>query len=152
MLKRGSKDWDRFWSKVNKVNKGPNCWEWTGCKSGGYGKFWLIGRKQWAHRVVMTMRIGTIPKGMYVCHICDNKGCVRPSHLVLGTPKDNIQDSINKGRSQRGETNGHSKLTEKQIREIRNDHRIHIIIAKEYNVGRRAIDRIIDRTRWKHLT
>lgn len=92
---------ERFWSKV-KITEG--CWEWVGSKQiGGYGE--LRATRTWkvlAHRVSWQLHYGRIPEGFYVCHHCDNRCCVRPDHLFLGTAQDNTDDMIAKGRQIRG--------------------------------------------------
>lgn len=90
---------ERFWAKVQ---KGPGCWTWTGCRDDhGYGMFRPYGRKasaRRAHRVAWELTHGPIPAGMFACHKCDNPQCVRPAHLFLGTPADNAHDRDKKGR------------------------------------------------------
>ncbi len=76
-----------------------NCWEWTGLeRSNGYGVFETKGKLYSAHRFAFYSVFGPIPKDLYVCHKCDNRKCVRPSHLFLGTAKDNYMDMLSKGR------------------------------------------------------
>lgn len=86
-----------FWSKVN---FGSGCWEWTGyLDEKGYGQCWSNGRSDRAHRVAFKDKNGEIPEGTEVCHKCDNRKCVRPDHLFVGTHRDNILDMFSKNRS-----------------------------------------------------
>lgn len=96
---------ERFWSKVQKMSK-DNCWEWTGFRNdNGYGYMQVYGKnirprkKIGAHRMSYIIHFGDIPKGFCICHKCDNRNCVNPNHLFLGTYNDNIQDMIKKGRA-----------------------------------------------------
>lgn len=87
---------DRFWAKVQKTK---TCWLWTGSTyKSGHGQIWNGKKLERAHRVSWRLKHGKIPKGMKVCHHCDVPGCVRPSHLFLGTQKDNMEDAARKGR------------------------------------------------------
>lgn len=89
---------ERFFAKVVKQE---GCWEWSAAKDrGGYGIFRLsptISRVK-AHRFAWELQNGEIPEGMFVCHHCDNPECTNPDHLFLGTPKDNMDDKLRKGR------------------------------------------------------
>ncbi len=87
----------RFLDKIRVDDN--SCWIWTACvNSAGYGQFKIDGVCVLAHRFAHELFIGPIPKDMFVCHICDVPGCVNPKHLWLGTQKDNMQDSMEKGR------------------------------------------------------
>ena len=87
----------KFW---NRINKTKDCWNWTGgCQHNGYGSVYHDGRIKRTHRLSYELHYGNIPRGINVCHKCDNPSCVRPDHLFLGTQKDNVTDMINKGRA-----------------------------------------------------
>lgn len=97
-----------FWARVCKVSHG--CWEWVGAiLDSGYGK--AEGGR--AHRVSYAMSVAPIPNGLDVLHRCDNRKCVKPEHLFLGTNTDNMRDMAAKGRGRL------SRLTQAQVREIR---------------------------------
>lgn len=87
----------RFFDKVLITN---NCWIWTAALRGktGYGAFKLNGKVVDAHRVSYQINIGEIPQSMYVCHSCDNRLCVNPNHLFLGSAKSNWKDGFDKER------------------------------------------------------
>ena len=100
------------------------CWRWIGAvNSNGYGRFVDKNVHKLAHRSSYEMFVGNIPDGQNVCHTCDNRLCVNPHHLWLGTQSANIKDAVSKGRIFRpntnGERNGNRKLCDNDIRRIR---------------------------------
>lgn len=93
--------WLQFLTKV--CFGASDCWYWHGCRdNGGYGV--LNGQK--AHRVSWRLFFGEIPSGLFVLHKCDLPSCVNPNHLWLGTQKENMQDMVRKGRSNKNPTYG----------------------------------------------
>lgn len=87
---------ERFWAKVQ---KGQDCWLWSGSTNGRYGRIVVDGKNTPAHRVSWTLHNGPVPDDRSVCHHCDNPLCVRPDHLFLGTQSDNMRDCAAKGRN-----------------------------------------------------
>ena len=103
----------RFWDKVDKSG---DCWMWTASVRGhGYGAFFYKGKVQRANRVSWELENGPIPSGMVIMHTCDNPLCVNPRHLSAGTQKENVQDSISKGRCHR--LKGIGRFDRKEIRD-----------------------------------
>lgn len=144
---------ERLWEKVKKTD---TCWIWTGAKTKlGYGK---IGGREWkngwigAHRAMWEIVNGEIPKGMVICHQCDNPSCVRPSHLFLGTREDNENDKIMKKRHLFGERHNLAKLKLEQVIQIKDEYAIGNVtqyqLAGKYNVSQTEINRIINNKRW----
>ena len=105
------------------IDKNGDCWEWKGKISPfGYGQFSVSWGECWqAHRLAFKLYKKEIPKGMCVCHTCDNRKCVNPKHLWLGTRNDNNQDMIKKGRAMKAkpEDNGSAKLNWVDVNDIR---------------------------------
>lgn len=103
------------------TDKSGDCWLWVGGRNAkGYGVCKILG-ENFAHRAAWVNNNGPIPQGMFVCHRCDTPSCVNPSHLFLGTPKDNSQDMVAKGRvaRQRGDLSGMAKVTDVEVAQMR---------------------------------
>jgi len=138
----------------DKIDKTDGCWNWQAYKFKGYGQIRINGKTYKAHRVAYQLYVGEISDGMCVCHSCDNKSCVNPDHLFLGTQADNMHDCSDKGRESSGEKRWNTKLTNAQVLTIRAMHREGVRncdLAKEYGVARPVISRIVNRRRWAHV-
>jgi len=123
---------ERFWAKVDRSGE---CWLWQASLSHrGYGATRHSGRTINAHRLAWIFTHGTVPEGLSVLHRCDNRRCCNPAHLFLGTPKDNTQDAIRKGRLCCGEAINFAKLTPEKVRQMRELHRSGVNASE---VGRR---------------
>jgi hypothetical protein len=148
-----------FWAKVNKnIGMNKTCWEWTG-KSlmSGYGRMRFNGSYKGTHRISWEISNGDIPKRLSVLHKCDNRLCVNPEHLFLGTQKDNMLDMISKGRSnpQQGDSHCHAKLKKDQVLLIRKrlaQGESQTALSHEFNVHQTTIYDIKAQRSWKHLT
>lgn len=101
----------RFWSKVRKTE---SCWLWIAATTKGYGQFHHLDER-YAHRVSWVLAHGPVPDGMRVLHHCDTPLCVNPSHLFLGTARDNTADMVSKRRHAHGAKTGTAKLTEDSV-------------------------------------
>jgi len=152
------KDIARFWAKVNVL--GPDdCWEWlAGTNDKGYGNFWVEGKTLRPHRISWELTHGPIPEGLHCLHHCDNRVCVNPSHLFLGTNKVNVDDRVLKGRTFHpiGESHSLTKLSNEQVLEIRRLYTLenHVSQAKLgilFGVKRSVITKIISRKTWSHI-
>lgn len=159
---------ERFDRHVTKSHP-SGCWEWTGPRSPkGYGLFRDdTGRMVSAHRHAYFRSGKVMPEGHLCCHSCDNPSCVNPDHLFPGTPKQNTQDMVRKGRNHtgdkhylrqspekvRGERNPCSRLTEADVRAIRSlaGKKTHAEIAAMYGVSPAAVSHVINRRNWKHV-
>lgn len=86
-----------LFKKIEKQDNG--CWHFTGAiKKNGYGSVYFRGSMKNAHRVAYILTYGNFPQELFVCHKCDNRKCINPEHLFLGTAFDNTHDMIKKGR------------------------------------------------------
>lgn len=160
----------RFWAKVLKSEISTDCWEWQSSRNSlEYGVFAFnvkSKRYHWrAHRLAWTLTNGKIPEGLFVCHSCDNRSCVNPNHLWLGTAQDNTSDMVQKNRHAKGFANGfgtqyrgkrpdltrrnlerHGKLTDADvstIKDLRKQGMTYTAIAKLFGVSEAYVSRLV---------
>lgn len=137
------------------VNEKTNCWEWTGNKSNsGYGTFAHEGKKLYAHRESFKFHNGPIKKCLYVLHKCDNKLCMNPDHLFVGSAKDNSEDMMKKGRQAKG-ADRQPKLTKSQVLELRTLSESRKLsapaLARKFSVSLPTVHSILAKKTWKHI-
>lgn len=145
--------------KYIKIHPETGCWEWQGfLMACGYGLTSHKGKKILAHRASWLVCEGEIPNNMCVLHKCDNRKCINPDHLFLGTKKENTIDMLKKKRHSYvphlGINHGCAKLTEEQVYSIRKKKKMGSTnkeLAMEFNVFRSTIEKIVYRQTWKHL-
>lgn len=135
---------------------GPDaCWEWQGDTNWkGYGRLSVKARNVGAHRVSYQLHHGDIPEDLLVRHTCDNPPCVNPAHLVLGTYQQNSQDAKERDRLTRGEDIAISRLTERDVQDIRRKFANGATkkgLAREYGVARYTIQQLLKGDTWAWL-
>ena len=151
-----------------------DCWDWTGYLNpkSGYGQLTshINGKTVLltAHRMSFSAFIGPIPKGMFVCHTCDNRKCFNPKHLFLGTVKDNAEDMVKKGRWYGGEHLTHwtqtkpermplgqshhaAKLIDSDVRYIRSSNETLRVLSEKFGVSTTTVGSIKNMKIWKHV-
>ncbi len=157
---------ERLWRRVDKTpGLGPNgdCWEWRGyVHPTGYGQLGFDtnpGKHISTNRAAYLVAKGEIPDGLWVLHTCDNRLCCNPDHLWLGTPKENTQDMIAKGRRRsrdqvaKGEDVTLAKLTEDMVRAMRAEPPMTFkALGEKYGVSAATANKVILRQTWKHVT
>jgi predicted XRE-type DNA-binding protein len=150
---------NRFWTHVNRTDDCDACWLWTGyIRENGYGIVGIKGKEYKAHRVSYFIEHGRIDNDRLVLHRCDVRACVNPSHLFLGTPKDNSQDAVKKGRNTKlyGEQNGKAKLTRAAVLAIRRICKrggvYQKTVAKQFGVSEATVSYVVNGGRWGKLT
>lgn len=157
----------RFWRKVDlngpvpahAPHLGP-CHVWVGATRNGYGAL-VVGYnakrqpiKESTHRLAWIAQNSPIPDGLFVCHKCDNRLCVRADHLFLGTIQDNNADRVRKDRGIKGDQVNTCKLTEDQAREIVRLYGTGVLqkeLARMFGIAQSNISSLVRGETWKHL-
>lgn len=147
---------ERLLAKTTVLENG--CWY---CSAGGeqsrYGTIWYCNSSIGNHQASWLVHKGPIPQGLLVCHSCDNKRCINPDHLFLGTEKDNIQDCVKKGRRDKrhGERNPAALITEEIVKEIRyfceHSGLTQQRIAEHFGISQVLVSQIKNKKRWAHV-
>ena len=150
---------DFFWGNVKRISD-DKCWEWkASLGTSGYGSFHTKDSGYGAHRYSWFIHFGKIPDGLCVLHRCDNRKCVNPNHLFIGTKGDNNRDTAAKGRWQGGapggERNGNAKLSDRIVVSIRNMYKTGRFsqrkLARLFKTSKSNIDKIVNLGSWNHL-
>lgn len=148
--------------RMTEVDGDSGCWNWQGSTRGGYGRM-TVGsrtdnsrRSESAHRMSYQVFKGPVPEGMEVCHHCDNRRCINPAHLFLGTKQDNMADRDAKGRNRppRGEEHPHAKLTTVDVlaaRRLRAKGWSYQRIADRLGVDKKTAMRACKGEQWAHI-
>lgn len=133
------------------VDEATGCWVWQGsCSINGYGRLRRGpgGTSAYCHRIMYEHANGSVPEGAVVMHTCDNRRCVNPDHLVIGTQRDNVRDMHKKGRTPR------SVLTAAEVQEIRMLRQTGMTfhsLAKRFMVSPQTVSKIVTRKAWNWL-
>lgn len=142
-----------YWRRVTKTD---NCWSWIGDidKRYGYGRVNIKDKKYIASRVAWTIQHGSSPpRNKLVCHTCDNRRCVNPKHLFLGTHKQNSMDAANKRRMCHGAMHHLTTITALAVKQVRlavSAGAKHRDVAERFNLTRSAVGAIVTGKNWKY--
>jgi hypothetical protein len=142
-----------FWMNVERRGA-DECWPWTGYAEGGYGRVFNDGLMVGAHEMALTYFTGERRHpGLDTCHSCNNGICCNPNHLRFDTRQSNVDDMVRSERQAHGERNGHARLTEPQVVQMRERHALGATgrrLASDYGVSEGAVNMILTGARWKN--
>lgn len=160
MARKARSATDRYWEKVAWTEDPSDCWLWTAARDrDGYGVFTPNTKEmiQWrAHRYAYYLMGWDMPVGSVVCHRCDNRACVNPMHLVLGSASDNNHERDERGRTSRGARHYKAKLDRARAAEIRARYRPGRPrhpgngedLMAEFGIGKSTLYRVLRRELW----
>lgn len=145
---------ERFWSKVQK--RADGCWVWTAGTHRGYGLFRVQHGRPMAraHRLSYEWAKGPIPPGLVVMHSCDNKRCVNPAHLSIGTQHENVCQAVERALMPRGQRKCNAKLSTRQVHEIRERCAAGESmrrLALEFGVSAPTVQAIVHHRKWRNV-
>jgi len=151
-------------------NESTGCWDWIGAAllppNLPYGRYKFHGREYKAHNCAYALFVAPVPADLWVLHECDNPMCVNPDHLKLGTPKQNTQDCISRGRFRKafgrrksgfGTDHPHAKLNDSTVLEIRATYKRGDYVfgarplARKFGVSKPVITAVVRRITWRHV-
>jgi hypothetical protein len=134
------------------------CWLFTKATTwDGYGRIRHNGKSRMAHNVSYELLVGDIPDGAMVLHSCDNRCCVNPHHLRVGSHEENMRDMTMRNRAARpsGVKNAEAKLTDAEVEQIRKTYAIGGVsqrsLADRFGVCQQLVSQIIVRKIWAHI-
>jgi hypothetical protein len=140
---------EKFWGLVA---KGDGCWSWVGkFTDGGYGTMSVKASPRLAHRIAWALANNKSPGELFVCHSCDNRKCVNPDHLWLGTNKENMADMAAKGRAANRRRGRGVTLNETAVLAIRASTESDAALAGKYGVAAHTIYEARTRRKWRHV-
>lgn len=132
--------------------KTGECWVWNkSVASSGYGQIRLNYKNLRANRASYMVFKGEIPDGMVIRHTCDNKLCINPEHLILGSCKQNSQDMVERDRQAKGERNGRCKLSESDVQAIKDSKLSYSQLAKQFGISKGHAHRVKNGVAWSFL-
>ena len=144
---------ERFLSKVL-IAPFQECWTWLGGLSGGYGHFWNGSKRIMAHRFSYEKYVRKLIDGEQALHHCDNRSCVNPNHLFVGTNLDNVRDKVKKGRQTRGEKSNRGTLKATDIPTIRYmkaQGYTNAMVSEIFKISSGTVSKIANKQIWKHI-